>query len=49
MLRRVGEQWDERTRKEVFAASYRRARGEADLRVAASPSITERFSGQPRR
>ena len=38
MLRRVGEDWDERTRKEVFAASDQRARGEADLRAAAPPS-----------
>ena len=39
MLRRVGEEWDERTRKEVFAASYQRVHGEADLRAAAPPSI----------
>jgi Ca-activated chloride channel family protein len=48
MLRRVGEEWDERTRKEVFAASYQRVHGEADLRAAAPPSISERF-GRPGR
>jgi Ca-activated chloride channel homolog len=48
MLRRVGEEWDERTRKEVFAASYQRVHGEADLRSAAPPSISERF-GRPSR
>ena len=49
VLRRVGEDWDERTRKEVFAASYQRVHGEVDLRAAAPPSISERFGGQPPR
>ncbi|MBL6082388.1 VWA domain-containing protein [Belnapia sp. T18] len=49
LLRRVGEDWDERVRKEVYAASNQRARGEMDLRAAAPPSIAERFSGAPRR
>jgi Ca-activated chloride channel family protein len=49
MLRRVGEEWDERTRKEVFAASNQRSRGEADLRCAAPPSIAERFAARPPR
>ncbi|MFC7477899.1 VWA domain-containing protein [Dankookia sp. GCM10030260] len=48
VLRRVGEDWDERTRKEVFAASYQRVHGEVDLRAAAPPSISERF-GRPGR
>jgi Ca-activated chloride channel family protein len=46
VLRRAEEAWDERTRKEVYAASYQRARGEDDLRCAAAPSIAERFGGR---
>ena len=42
--RRIGEEWDERTRKEVYAASIKRARYEEDLRAAPRASITERFS-----
>ncbi|TCZ54238.1 VWA domain-containing protein [Roseicella aquatilis] len=49
VLRRVGEDWDERVRKEVYAASNQRARGEADLRAAAPPSIAARFGGERRR
>jgi hypothetical protein len=49
VLRRVGEEWDERTRKEVFAASAMRSRGEVELRAAAPPSIAESFGRQPRR
>ena len=46
--RRIGEQWDERTRKEVYAASYKQSRGEHDLRHVPRPSIGNRF-GQPGR
>jgi Ca-activated chloride channel family protein len=46
--RRVGEVWDERTRKGVFAASLMAVRSETDLREAAPPSIAERFSRQER-
>ena len=49
VLRRVGEDWDERTRKAVYTASRQRSRGEVDLRAAAPFSITERFGEQPRR
>ncbi len=47
--RRIGEQWDERTRKEVHSASMKRARYEEDLRAAPRASITERFSRAPGR
>jgi Ca-activated chloride channel homolog len=49
--RRVSEEWDERTRKEVFAASYKSNRSESDLRAARQISLSERFgrpSDQPR-
>jgi Ca-activated chloride channel homolog len=49
VLRRVGEEWDERTRKAVYAASAQRSRYEPDLRAASQPSIAERFGGRPRR
>lgn len=42
--RRIGEEWDERTRKEVYSASMKRARYEEDLRAAPRASIAERFS-----
>jgi hypothetical protein len=42
--RRVGEVWDERTRKGVFAMASMAARSEVDLRDAAPPSIAMRFS-----
>ena len=45
VLRRVGEEWDERTRKAVYAASAQRSRHEPDLREAAQPTIAERFGG----
>ena len=41
----VGEEWDERTRKAVYAASAQRSRNEADLREAPQASIAERFGG----
>lgn len=41
--RRVAEQWDERTRKEVYTTSHKRSRSEADLRSAPGASIAERF------
>ena len=47
VLRRVGEEWDERTRKAVYAASAQRSRNEADLREAPQASIAERFGGRP--
>ncbi|RAI54053.1 vWA domain-containing protein [Roseicella frigidaeris] len=42
--RRIGDEWDERTRKEVYSASMKRARYEEDLRAAPRASIAERFS-----
>lgn len=49
VLRRVGEAWDERTRKAVYAASAQRSRNEADLREAPQASIAERpGDGRPR-
>ena len=45
VLRRAGEEWDERTRKAVYAASAQRSRHEPDLRAAAQPTIAERFGG----
>jgi len=41
--RRVGEEWDERTRKEVYAASHKLSRSERDLRAAPRASLSERF------
>jgi hypothetical protein len=45
VLRRVGEEWDERTRKAVWAASAQLSRHEPDLRAASQPTIAERFGG----
>ena len=47
VLRRVGEEWDERTRKAVWATSAQRSRHEPDLRAASQPSIADRFGGRP--
>jgi Ca-activated chloride channel family protein len=47
--RRIGEEWDERTRKEVYSASMKRARSENDLRAAPRASIAERFNRPPGR
>lgn len=41
--RRASEEWDERTRKEVFSASYKLSRSEHDLRSEAPASLSERF------
>jgi len=41
--RRVGEEWDERTRKEVYAASHKLSRSERDLRAAPRASLSDRF------
>lgn len=41
--RRVGEEWDERTRKEVYAASHKLSRSERDLRSAPRASLSDRF------
>jgi hypothetical protein len=41
--RRVSEEWDERTRKEVYAASYKSSRSEPDLRAEPRVTLTERF------
>jgi Ca-activated chloride channel family protein len=46
--RRVSEEWDERTRKEVYAASYKALRSEPDLRAAPRATLTERFRSPPR-
>lgn len=46
--RRVSEEWDERTRKEVFARAYKSSRSEHDLRVAPRATLTERFRSPPR-
>jgi hypothetical protein len=46
--RRISEQWEERTRKEVYAASFKQSRSESDLRSAPPPPISERF-GPPTR
>jgi Ca-activated chloride channel family protein len=43
--RRVHEEWDERTRKGVFAMATQRSRHEHELREAAQPSIADRFGG----
>jgi hypothetical protein len=47
--RRIGEDWDERTREEVDAACMKRACDEEDLRAAPPASIAERFSRPPGR
>ncbi len=47
--RRVSEEWDERTRKEVFAASYKLSRNETDLRAAPQMSLNERFDPSGKR
>jgi len=41
--RRVGEEWDERTRKEVYAASHKLSRSERDLRSEPPRSLSDRF------
>ena len=41
--RRVSEEWDERTRKEVFTSSHKLSRSERDLRSDAPTSLSERF------
>jgi len=46
--RRVSEEWDERTRKEVFSASYKVSRSERDLRAAPRATLTERFRSPPK-
>jgi Ca-activated chloride channel family protein len=46
--RRVSEEWDERTRKEVYALSYKLSRSEMDLRVAPRASLSERFRSPPK-
>ncbi|AWV23395.1 Hypothetical protein HVPorG_04893 [Roseomonas mucosa] len=46
--RRVSEEWDERTRKEVYAASYKSSRSERDLRAAPRATLTERFRSPPK-
>ncbi len=47
--RRVSEEWDERTRKAVFAASYKSSRSEMDLRTAPQMSLSERFNPSVKR
>jgi Ca-activated chloride channel family protein len=47
--RRVSEELDERTRKELFAASYKQTRSEHDLRSAKQASISERFGPSSRK
>lgn len=47
--RRVNEEWNERTRKEIFAASFKQARSEHDLRSARQASISERFGPSSRK
>ena len=46
--RRVSEEWDERTRKEVYALSYKLSRSEMDLRAAPRASLSERFRSPPK-
>ena len=46
--RRVSEEWDERTRKEVYALSYKMSRSEMDLRAAPRASLSERFRAPPK-
>ena len=46
--RRVSEEWDERTRKEVYALSYKLSRSEMDLRAAPRASLSERFRAPPK-
>ena len=46
--RSIHEEWDERTRKEVYLMSMKSARSEMDLRSAPRESLAERF-GRPRR
>ena len=41
LLRRAEEEWSERTRKEVFAASYRRGKSEEDRRSVAAASLSD--------
>jgi hypothetical protein len=43
LLRRVDEDWGERTRKEVFCASVQRGRYEADLRDEVRAPLLERL------
>jgi Ca-activated chloride channel family protein len=43
LLRRVDEDWGERTRKEVFSASVQRGRYEADLREEVRAPLLERL------
>ncbi|MBP0447441.1 VWA domain-containing protein [Roseomonas sp. SSH11] len=44
VLRRSEERWNERTRKEVYAASFRRSRYEAEPAAAPRASISDRFA-----
>ena len=41
LLRRAQEEWSERTRKEVYAASIRRGKFEEDRRSAAAPALRD--------
>jgi len=46
--RRVGEDWDSRTRKELYNATFKASRYENDLRAAPRASIAERFRAPPK-
>jgi Ca-activated chloride channel family protein len=46
--RRVSEEWDERTRKEVYAASYKLSRSERDLRSVPRASLSDMFRSPPK-
>jgi Ca-activated chloride channel family protein len=41
--RRIGEEWDMRTLKEVYSSSHKRTRSERDLRSAPQASISDLF------
>jgi Ca-activated chloride channel family protein len=46
--RRVSEEWDERTRKDVYALSYKLSRSELDMRAEPRASISALFRPPPK-
>jgi hypothetical protein len=46
--RHVAEEWDERTRKEVYTSAHKLMRSESDLRSAPRMSLLRRFGSPPK-